>query len=157
MSKARQLIAISLLTSLALGAFGTTAQADPQPTPSPSTTAEIYKALQEQYKRDRDQYLQAVRDRDNKMRMINLIFKNAVDKATTDARIAMASATTPEQKNSISATRRNAITQAITLRDSMISGIGPIPTPPAKPDKLAFDKNELKSDSKLDQKGKSKR
>lgn len=157
MSKARQIIAISLLTSLAMGAFGTTAQADPLPTPSPSTTAEIFRALQEQYKRDRDQYLQAVRDRDNKMRMINLIFKNAVDKATADARIAMASATTPEQKNSISAARRNAITQAITLRDSLISGIGPMPTPPTKPDKNSFDKNELKSDSKLDQKGKPKR
>ncbi len=157
MAQARQLITISLLTLLALGAFGTTAQADIEPTPSPSTTAEVYKALQEQYKRERDLYLQAIRDRDNKMRMINLIFKNAVDKATTDARIAMASATTPEQKNSISATRRNAITQAITLRDSMISGIGPMPTPPAKPDKFAFDKNELKGDSKLDQKGKPKR
>ena len=157
MAKARELIAITLLTSLAMGALGSTAQADPLPTPSPSTTAEIYKALQEQYKRDRDQYLQAVRDRDLKMRMINLIFKNAVDKATADARIAMASATTPEQKNSISAARRNAITQAIILRDSMISGIGPMPTPPAKPDKVALDKNEFKGDSKLDQKGKAKR
>jgi hypothetical protein len=87
------------------------------------------------------------------MRVINAIFKNSVDKANADARAAMANAITPEQKTSTASARRNAIALAITVRDAAILALGPFPTPPAKPEKMSFEK----ADQKMDQKGKNKR
>ena len=59
------------------------AYADPTPTPSPSIDS--FKAAQEQYKIDRDAYMNALRDREIKMRAINSTFKFTVDKSTSDA------------------------------------------------------------------------
>jgi hypothetical protein len=149
MQKRRELTAATLLL-FALTSSGP-AQADP--TPSPSATADAYKTPLEQYKLDRDEYQQALKDRDFRMRVINTIFKNSVDKANADARAAMANALTPEQKTSTSSARRNAIALAITIRDAAILALGPMPTPPAKPEKMSIEK----ADQKMDQKGKSKR
>ena len=87
------------------------------------------------------------------MRVINAIFKNSIDKANADARAAMLNAITPEQKTSTSSARRNAIALAITMRDAAILALGPMPTPPAKPERSSIEKFEHKSD----QKGKAKR
>ncbi|MEY4291335.1 MAG: hypothetical protein RL130_1277 [Actinomycetota bacterium] len=157
MHKGKEFAAVALLTGSFLGGSFTSAQADSTPSPSPSASIDSYKSVQEQFKRERDEYMQAMRERDLKMRIINMTFKNAVDKASADARFAMLNAVTPEQKNSIATARRNAIAQAITLRDSAILALGPMPTPPAKPDKFAHEKGELKVESKMDQKGRSKR
>jgi hypothetical protein len=157
MRKGKELAGITLLTCSIVSSGFSTAQADPTPSPSPSASADTYKSAQEQFKRERDDYMQVLRERDLKMRVINMNFKTAVDKATSDARFAMLNAVTPEQKNAIAAARRNAIAQAITLRDSAILALGPIPTPPAKPEKYGHEKSELKVESKMDQKGKQKR
>ena len=79
----------------------TAASADPTPSPTPSTSIDTFRAAQEQFRKDRDIYMAAMRERENKMREINATFKSAVDKATSDAKTAMTSATTPDQKNSI--------------------------------------------------------
>ena len=157
MRKRKELAGITLLTCSIVSSGFSAAQADPTPSPSPSASADTYKSAQEQFKRERDDYMQVLRERDLKMRVINMNFKTAVDKATSDARFAMLNAVTPEQKNAIAAARRNAIAQAITLRDSAILALGPIPTPPAKPEKYGHEKSELKVESKMDQKGKQKR
>jgi hypothetical protein len=149
MQKRRELTAATLLV-FALVSAGP-AHADP--TPSPSATADTYKSLHEQYKLDRDEFLQGVKDRNFRMRVINTIFKNSVDRANADARAAMAYALTPEQKTSTSSARRNAIALAITVRDAAILALGPMPTPPTKPEKMSIEKAE----QKMDQKGKSKR
>jgi hypothetical protein len=149
MQKRRELTAATLLVF----ALASTGPAHAEPTPSPSATADTYKSLHEQYKLDRDEFIQAVKDRDFRMRVINTIFKNSVDKANADARAAMANALTPEQKTSTSSARRNAIALAITVRDAAILALGPMPTPPAKPEKMSIEKAE----QKMDQKGKSKR
>ena len=149
MQRRRELTAATLLV-FALASSGP-AQADP--TPSPSASADTYKSLHEQYKLDRDEFLQAVKDREFRMRVINAIFKNSVDKANADARAAMANAITPEQKTSTASARRNAIALAITVRDAAILALGPFPTPPAKPEKMSFEK----ADQQMDQKGKNKR
>ena len=149
MQKRRELTAATLL----LFTLASSAPAQADPTPSPSATADAYKSPLEQYKIDRDEYLQAVKDRDSRMRVINAIFKNSVDKANADARAAMLNAITPEQKTSTSSARRNAIALAITLRDAAIQALGPMPTPPAKPEKSSMEKSEHKSD----QKGRAKR
>jgi hypothetical protein len=107
------------------------AQADP--TPAPTISADPYKAAMDQFKHDRDIYMAAMRDREIKMRDINLIFKNAVDKANLDARGALATATTPLQKSTIAATRRNAIDAAINARDTAIAALGDMPVAPTEP------------------------
>ena len=149
MQKRRELTAATLLVFAIAGI----APAQAEPTPSPTSAADAYKTPLEQYKLDRDEFIQAVKDRDFRMRVINTIFKNSVDKANADARAAMANAITPEQKTSTSSARRNAIALAITVRDAAILALGPMPTPPAKPEKMSIEKAE----QKMDQKGKSKR
>ena len=129
MQKRRELTAATLL----LFTLAASTPAHAEPTPSPTATADAYKTPLEQYKLDRDEYQQALKDRDSRMRVINAIFKNSVDKANADARAAMANAITPEQKTSTWSARRNAVALAITLRDAAILALGPMPTPPAKP------------------------
>ncbi|QLL23347.1 hypothetical protein DLE03_03040 [Actinobacteria bacterium IMCC25003] len=122
-------------------------------TPSPSPTFDSFKAAQEQYKKDRDAFVAALRDREMKMRIINTTFKSAVDKATTDAKTAMALASTPDQKNSINSTRRAAVAAAIVARESAIAALDPIPTPPIEPVKPP----KAAPFGMSDQKGKQKR
>jgi hypothetical protein len=149
MGKRQEIAAVTVLVFVLTSAGP--AQADPSP--SPSATADTYKSLQEQYKLDRNQFIQAVKDREFRMRIINAIFKNSVDKANADARAAMANALTPEQKTATASARRNSIALAITLRDEAILALGPFPTPPTKPEKFSFEKNEYK----MGQKSKSRR
>jgi hypothetical protein len=104
-----------------------------EPTPSPSPSILTFKAAQEQYKKDRDAFMAAIRDREMKMRSINATFKAAVDKSALDAKAALATATTPEQKNAINSTRRAALAAAIVARESAIAALGAMPTPPVEP------------------------
>ena len=106
-------------------------------TASPSPSIDTFKVAQEQFKKDRDAYFMALRDRDMKMRVINTTFKAAVDKSISDAKIAMTTATTPEQKNAINTARRAAVASAIVARESAISGLGSIPMPPLQPQRPA--------------------
>lgn len=122
-------------------------------TPSPAPTFDSYKAAQEQYKKDRDAYFAALRDREMKLRAINTTFKNSVDKASYDSKIAMSSATTPEQKNSINAARRTATAAAIVARENAIAALGALPTPPVEPIKQP----KVATSGMGQQKGKQKR
>ena len=133
--------------------YPASAEPTPAPTPPPITTIDSFKAAQEQFRKDRELYLLALRDRDLKMRLINATFKSDVDKATSDAKSAMASATTPDQKNAINSTRRNAVAAAIIARENAIAALGPLPMPPQEPVK------PLKAEKfgSIDQKGKQKR
>lgn len=130
--KATASIAAALLISCISLSF---AYAEPTPAPTPTTgsTADPYKSAIEQFKRDRDAFATAMRDREIKMREINMTFKTAVDKANQDARNALAAATTPLQKTTITATRRNAIDAAINARDAAIAALGEMPVPPVEP------------------------
>ena len=123
-------IALSVvLFSLAL----TPSHADVTPSPTPSPTATSFKALQEQYKKDREAFIQAVKNREQRIREINSAFKASVDKATYEAKTLMATATTPDQKNAISAQRRSAVAAAIVARESAVAALGSLPTPPTEP------------------------
>ena len=77
---------------------------------------------------------------------INVAFKSAVDKANSDLRSAISVASTPLQKSTAAANRRNAIDLAINARDLAISALGPMPTPPVEPireDKQKSDKGQV--------------
>lgn len=130
--KATASIASTLLISC-ISLSSAYAEPTPAPTPTAGATADPYKSAIEQFKRDRDAFATAVRDREIKMRDINMAFKSAVDKANQDARNALATATTPLQKTTITATRRNAIDAAINARDAAIAALGEMPVPPAEP------------------------
>jgi hypothetical protein len=125
-------VAASLLIAITCTSV-ISAEAYVSPSPAPSIAADAYKVALEQYKHDRDVFMAALRDRANKMQNINNVFKAAVDKANSDARIAMPAATTPLQKTTISSNRRSAIDAAINARDISIAGLGPMPTPPVEP------------------------
>ena len=73
MQKRRELTAATLLVFALAGA----ASAQAEPTPSPTATADAYKTPLEQYKLNRDEYQQALKDRDSRMRVINATFKNS--------------------------------------------------------------------------------
>ena len=119
---------------VALSAISATpATADMVPTAPPTISNDAYKVALEQYKHDREIYIAAINNRQDKIRDINMVFKNSVDKANLDARSALTIANTPLQKSTASANRRNAIDLAINTRDIAISALGPIPTPPVEP------------------------
>ena len=125
-------LAVALSAAL-FSCNGYAASADSTPSPTPSPSIDSFRIAQEQYKKDRDLYISAIRDREIKMRLINSTFKSEVDKATADAKVAMAAATTPDQKNSINSNRRAAIAAAIVARESAIAALGALPTPPVEP------------------------
>lgn len=144
--------ALALALSAALFSLNSSA-AFAEATPAPNPLMDSFKAAQEQFKKDRDIFMAAMRDREMNMRDINSAFKSAVDKASTDAKSAMSNATTPEQKNSINTARRAAVAAAIVARESAISALGPMPTPPIEPVRPA----KSAPQGMGDQKGKQKR
>ena len=72
------------------------------------------------------------------LEFVTPIFKNSIRKATTEARIALMTATTAEQKLSIMNSLKNARSEAVAARDAALAALGALPTPPA----------ELKKDEK---------
>lgn len=135
--KSVQSIAICGAVLLISPFFLTNAYADTTPSPAPSVSSDPYKAAMEQFKRDRDAFMSAMRDREIKIRDINMAFKVSVDKANNDARISLATAATPLQKTAVAAARKSAIDLAINSRDTAIAALGQIPMPPTEPERPA--------------------
>ncbi len=121
------------LTGLAALSLLTPTQAHAEPTPSPSPTSTL--SPLEQYRIDRENYLDAVKGRSIAMKNINIAFKEAFDKAAREFKLAMASARTPDQKTLAANTRKSAITTAIAARDAAIAALGAEPVPPVEPAK----------------------
>jgi hypothetical protein len=123
------------LVLFALSTITTQAHADvvPTPTPTASTQTDPYKIALEQFKRDRDIFIQAVRDREQQIRTINQTFNLAVTKASQDARALMQAATGPEQKSAAKNAQRTAIANAITAHENAINALGQPPVPPIEP------------------------
>jgi hypothetical protein len=114
-----------------------TAHAEPTPAPTSNPTIDSYKASLEQFKVNREIYLAAMRERSQQIRVINIAFKSACDKAAQDFRIAMSASKSPDQKNLANASRKNAISAAIVARDAAISALGAEPIAPIEPMKPA--------------------
>jgi membrane-bound lytic murein transglycosylase B len=118
------LVAISLLAP-------TTSYAEPTPAP----TTDTQRSPLEQYRFDRDAYLEALKLRSQQIRFINIVFKESCDKASRDYKIAMSLARTPDQKNVAATVRKNAVSAAIVARDNAITALGAEPLPPVEPAK----------------------
>ena len=79
-----------------------------------------------------DSYKAAIQARQEAREEINEIFKNAIRKVTAEAKIALMSATTAEQKLIIMNALKNARTEAVAARDAALAALGALPTPPAE-------------------------
>ena len=115
--------------------------ADSTQTPAPDASRNTF----EQYRIDREIYLAALKQRSASIKNINIAFKNACDKATSDFKNAMASAKSPDQKNAAVTARKNAISAAIVLRDDSIAALGAEPVAPVEPQKPMKVSNKNKS------------
>ena len=127
--KRKLLIMIPALI-LATSFLTTPASADTKsPAPSEANDAKaVYKLAQ-------DKFLSDLRIYEDKRRVINQSFKEAIDKAFSDARSLSVSGRSQMQKRQNMITRQNLVIAATAVRDSAIESLGlpPIaPTPPAK-------------------------
>jgi hypothetical protein len=109
------------------------ARADSNPQTSPST--DPFKGQMDQYRLDREAFMNQMKQRSLQIRAINVAFKNACDTAASDFKVAMASAKTPDAKNAAIAARKSSISNAIAIRDAAISALGAEPLPPVEPTK----------------------
>ena len=114
--------------------LATPAIADTKP-PAPSEVNDA-KAI---YKMAQDKFLSDLRIYEDKRRAINQSFKEAIDKALSNARSLSVSGQSQMQKRQNMNSRQSAIIAATAIRDAAIESLGlpPIaPTPPAKAPKL---------------------
>ena len=118
------LVALSLFTPAASYA---------DPTPAPTTDSQ--RTPFEQFRIDREAFLEALKVRSQQIRAINAIFKESCDKAAREYKYSMAAARTPDQKNFAATLRKNAVSAAIVARDLAITALGPEPIPPVEPAK----------------------
>jgi ribosome maturation protein Sdo1 len=98
----------------------------------------VFKNAKEKLKYEIDLYKSAMQAREEAREEINEIFKIAIKRVTIEARIALMTATTAEQKLTIMNSLKNARSEAVAARDAALAALGPLPTPPA----------ELKKDEK---------
>ncbi len=96
------------------------------PTPVPSSVLE-------QFKKEMEAFNAVMREREEKIRVINQEFNSAINKAAQDARFAMQIAAKPEQKNSINSQKRIAVATAIISRENALIALGQPPLPPQDP------------------------
>ena len=131
--------AIATLISAALSfSLISPAVADDDRSKSKPSAKMGFKNAKEKLKYEIDLYKSAMQARKEAREEINEVFKNSIRKATTEARIALMTATTAEQKLSIMNSLKNARSEAVAARDAALAALGPLPTPPA----------ELKKDEK---------
>ena len=131
--KRKLLITIPALI-LATSFLATPAIADTK-LPAPSETSDA-KAI---YKLAQDKFLSDLRIYEDKRRVINQSFKEAIDKALSDARSLNVSGQSQMQKRQNMNARHNLVIAATAVRDAAIESLGlpPIaPTPPARAPKM---------------------
>ena len=107
---------------------------DDRSKPKPSAKSE-FKNVKEKFNFEKDAYKAAMMAREEAREKINEIFEATIKKATADSKIALASATTAEQKLIIMNTLKNARTAAVAIRDSALASLGSLPMPPVEPKK----------------------
>lgn len=127
--------AVARLTGaiILLAAFSSPASADVTPTPTPTSQIDLYKISMEQFKKERELFNIAVRERNQKLKSINQAFDSAIRKARQDSKLAMQSALKPEQKSAINSNLKSVIAAAVIARESAIEALGEPPIQPTEP------------------------
>ena len=131
--------AIAILISASLSfSLISPAVADDDRSKSKPSAKMGFKNAKEKLKYEIDLYKSAMQAREEAREEINEIFKIAIKRVTIEARIALMTATTAEQKLTIMNSLKNARSEAVAARDAALAALGALPTPPA----------ELKKDEK---------
>jgi hypothetical protein len=104
---------------------------DDRAKPKPSAKMD-FKNAKEKLKYELNLYKAAIQARREAREEINEAFKIAIQKVTTEARIALLAATTAEQKLAIMNALKIARTEAVAGRDAALAALGSMPTPPAE-------------------------
>jgi hypothetical protein len=136
--RARNLGIATLISAALTFSYMTPAIADEDRVKPKPSAKMIFKSAKEKLKYEIDSYKAAMQARQEAREEINGIFKNTIRKVSTEAKIAMMSATTAEQKLIIMNALKNARTEAVAARDAALAALGALPTPPV----------ELKKDEK---------
>ena len=92
--------------------------------------------LKAAYKIAFDQFRKDFKIYEDQRREINRIYKEAIDKALSDARSAKLTNQTQIQKRQSMNARQNAVIDATLDRDSAIEALGSPPLPPTQPGKM---------------------
>ena len=103
---------------------------------APPTTTQNYTELLATYKIELGKFREAYKIYDDARRTINQNFKDAVEKAMSDARNLNATPQTQMQRRQSMSVKQGAVISATSIRDAAIEALGspPVaPTPPAKP------------------------
>ena len=137
-NRARNLGLATLISAALTFSLISPASADDDRTKAKPSAKMVFKNAKEKLKYEIDAYKAAMQARQEAREEINEVFKNSIRKATTEARIALMTATTAEQKLSIMNSLKNARSEAVAARDAALAALGALPTPPA----------ELKKDEK---------
>ena len=137
-NRARNLGTATLISAALSFSMLSPAIADDDRTKSKPSTKMVFKNAKEKHKYEMDAYKAAIEARQEAREEINEAFKIAIKKVTIEARIALLTATTAEQKLTIMNSLKNARTEAVAARDAALAALGSMPTPPA----------ELKKDDK---------
>ncbi|CAN2213632.1 hypothetical protein MCEGKSH29_01054 [Candidatus Nanopelagicaceae bacterium] len=109
------------------------ANADNQP---PTSTNQGYSDAMAAYKIELEKFREVFKVFENNRRVINQSFKDAIDKAMSDARNLNATPQTQMQRRQSMSVKQGAVISATAARDAAIEALGPppvAPTPPAKP------------------------
>jgi ribosome maturation protein Sdo1 len=137
-NRARNLGTATLISAALSFSMLSPAIADDDRTKSKPSAKMVFKNAKEKHKYEIDAYKAAIEARQEAREEINEAFKIAIKKVTIEARIALLTATTAEQKLTIMNSLKNARTEAVAARDAALAALGSMPTPPA----------ELKKDEK---------
>ena len=137
-NRARNLGLATLISAALTFSLISPASADDDRTKAKPSAKMVFKNAKEKLKYEIDLYKSAMQAREEAREEINEIFKIAIKRVTIEARIALMTATTAEQKLSIMNSLKNARSEAVAARDAALAALGALPTPPA----------ELKKDEK---------
>ena len=102
---------------------------------SPSPTTQKSVDFKTAYKIALDQFRKDFKIYEDQRREINRIYKEAIDKALSDARSAKSTNQTQIQKRQSMNARQNAVIDATLERDFAIEALGSPPLPPTQPGK----------------------
>ena len=87
------------------------------------------------YKNAFDQFRKDFKVYEDQRREINRVYKEAIDKALTDARLAKSVKQTQIEKRQSMNDRQNAVIAATVARDAAIEALGAPPSAPVQPEK----------------------
>jgi hypothetical protein len=134
-NRARNLGIATLISAALTFSLVSPAIADEDRTKPKPSAKMVFKNAKEKLKYELDLYKAAIQARQEAREEINEAFKIAIKKVTTEARIALMTATTAEQKLAIMNALKIARTEAVAARDAALAALGSMPTPPAEPKK----------------------